>query len=682
MAFRVFLVLAVLSFSPLEPSFFHPTLSFSALPKPLHSFPLHLLFVVSYRGMWLKNKIVDGRLAQQILWLGCTQHFPPHTDLVEFLKNRQMSASLSPAGELSDAIRATPEYAAAVNLEVWAAAKKETFLADLERIRQRKLAELEENFQAKDAARLAEIDSLREELETMALRLQQTGTLLQKKIVAFEKRESAFEARRLDASKRTEELMTEAEQRNRRLVEEGRVARDGLQSQLREKELELQQTLQRLTLAQQEFDALQRFTARIQSRDSEDRTRQSQLEHQLSAASSHMRSQQQEVEFQRRRIAELESTNSELQRACSFYKSELASLTERFNLLNETTHRQQSALILQEKKEVENMSRRQQIADEQTCGSMTANVTCADVLASIATRRARDGSQQVRLEQENRRVASASSASFKASLNPSLHPVSEIEDLRRLVVGLVEQSKADERLARRALRRRQRQASESNRGGATRESAVVVYAEQAPIASGSLKSSAGASKTAPRQASEAQAAEVELSSLSSGRDREDNRADDCSDGSEKDDTTRAGASDFLQRRDEPPSANSSTVYERIDDDPAASHRQSWLHSNTVRADNEDDDDLERVDDDEAIERILARHRGLDNERRVPEEGASIAVNDHDGQHSSNDIAHFVTLLKANRAKLIATGVYSERDSLIEEMDRKIDMYERWCRQLY
>ena len=124
------------------------------------------------------------------------------------------------------------------------------------------------------------------------------------------------------------------------------------------------------------------------------------------------------------------------------------------------------------------------------------------------------------------------------------------------------------------------------------------------------------------------------------------------------------------------------MYERIDDDPAASHRQSWLHSNTVRADNEDEDDLERVDDDEAIERILARHRGLDNERRVPEEGASIAVNDHDGQHSSNDIAHFVTLLKANRAKLIATGVYSERDSLIEEMDRKIDMYERWCRQLY
>ena len=51
-------------------------------------------------------------------------------------------------------------------------------------------------------------------------------------------------------------------------------------------------------------------------------------------------------------------------------------------------------------------------------------------------------------------------------------------------------------------------------------------------------------------------------------------------------------------------------------------------------------------------------------------------------HSSNDIAHFVALMKANREKLMNTGIYASHDPLIEEMDRKIEMYERWCRQLY
>ena len=327
-------------------------------------------------------------------------------------------------------------------------------------------------------------------------------------------------------------------------------------------------------------------------------------------------------------------------------------------------------------------------------------MTCADILASIATRRARDGAIQVTSQRQQRPAnASAGGGALGPLLDPSVHPISEIEELRRLVVGLVQQSKDEEKFARKALQRRRQQLRDDAKASSKKNEGAVcslVYAEQlAPeISRGQTtrtvdhkhfhSAKRSSEDTMPKHPGGDDECGVELSSLSSGRDdgdgcafvqrgqdgptqkdtaldaegviAEDDVKSACSLSKEaRQDDEYGGGFGRLHARDG--SANSSTEYDHV-------NLEDW-HQEQQQGRRDFFFDQEAAQVETAV-----RHR-REQQQQVEQQ-----------EHSSNDIARFVSILKANREKLIGTGVYSTHDPLIQEMDRKIEMYERWCRQLY
>jgi hypothetical protein len=275
--------------------------------------------------------------------------------------------------------------------------------------------------------------------------------------------------------------------------------------------------------------------------------------------------------------------------------------------------------------------------------------------------------------------------------------VSEIEELRRLVVGLAQNSKAE---ARRAERRHRRSMEERRLSPPH----PLVYAEVAqpkPTAAPPKQISNHRKQPVARRAADVDlpdmprgggGGDVELSSLSSGNgdDGEPPVSLQLQGGvplqgtreDELDDVASSAASEVLSVAVQPPSIVPSTAATQVecgdhfDYDNEQAGAPGVLGSATARISSSLNADLS----------ASLEYADYDTFMDPPEDAvtssgtAMVHPTPQDG--SSNDIAHFVAILRSNREKLIATGLYGPQDPLIEEMDRKIEMYDRWCRQLY
>lgn len=335
-------------------------------------------------------------------------------------------------------IRESDEYAAAFDVEVWKAEQKRLFQETLRQELASRCRELELEYAEKDVRRLEDVDSLRRELESMAKRLQTAGASLQHRIANHEKREEAFEARRLRSAQEYEENLQNVQQRHRRQMEESLLRHEQLQTQLREKELSVQQAHQRLAVMQTEYDTLQRFATRLQTAEGEKQTAVSELRQKLEAIGETIKDLQRDNENKANRIVLLEADKNELIAACALYKKQVSEVTEAYNKLTDAVNEERRQLFVREREHVQTMKREHELR--------VANETRFGVDERVLQ-------QHLTLAAEIPAVHLTMGGGTSSARQQQGAPTSEIQELRRLVTTLQEETRLEEKRRRRQERK-------------------------------------------------------------------------------------------------------------------------------------------------------------------------------------------------------------------------------------
>jgi hypothetical protein len=254
-------------------------------------------------------------------------------------------------------VRATEEYAAAFDLEVWKAEQKRVFEAAHATELDRRYKELEIVFAQKDVDRLEEVDSLRRELEVMAKRLNSAGKVLAKRISNLEAREEAFETRRLQLATEHEQRYRELEGRHRRAMDEQFLKHDSIASQMKERNLVAQQTQQRYVVLQQEYDTLQRLVGRLQSRETSESATIAELRQRSESMASTIRELQSTVERKTDDAAKLAAEKEELVAACHLYKEQLRTVSLQYSELMSSVYHQKERALAEEQRRLAAVAR-------------------------------------------------------------------------------------------------------------------------------------------------------------------------------------------------------------------------------------------------------------------------------------------------------------------------------------
>lgn len=265
------------------------------------------------------------------------------------------------ASAASIQIRATEEYAAAFDLEVWKADQKQRFGVSLAAELDRRQKSLELQFAQRDVDRLEEVDKLRRELEVMAKRLNTAGKVLAKRISNQESREEAFETRRLQLATEHEQHYRELEGRHRRAMDEQFLKYEAIASQMKERNLVAQQTQQRYVVLQQEYDTLQRLVGRLQSRETSEAATITELRQRSESMASTIRELQSTIERQSDATTKLASEKEELIAACQLYKDQLRVVSQQYSELTNSVHQQRERQLADEQQRLAAVARHDEL---------------------------------------------------------------------------------------------------------------------------------------------------------------------------------------------------------------------------------------------------------------------------------------------------------------------------------
>ncbi|CCD17724.1 unnamed protein product, partial [Trypanosoma congolense IL3000] len=279
------------------------------------------------------------------------------------------------------AFRGTEEYAAAFDIEVWKAQQRARLRNEISEEKARLQRAVAEEVRKKEAQRISELDSLQQELQQLARRLQLREEALQKRISQFEVREAIFEDRRVKVAEQHEQHLLSLETRTRRQREEASAQVDVLRSQLVERDRAIALLEERLAASEAEYDKLQRCMSRIAA-DEEDKSRVSALEEQLSAANSAMDKLQLSLKERDTELAFVSRERDELKRSCELYKDQLHEIAKRYSQLQQQCYRQERRELQKERSHIEDI-RKQQVIAGRHMGVRSTNVHRYDLLSSL-----------------------------------------------------------------------------------------------------------------------------------------------------------------------------------------------------------------------------------------------------------------------------------------------------------
>jgi hypothetical protein len=254
-----------------------------------------------------------------------------------------------------DEVRLTEEYAAAFDLEVWKAQQRQVFRRELDVERERMVLALQAEFHERELKRISEIDHLRAELEAMAQRLQQSGKALKKRVANHERREEAFDQRRLEISREHEARLHDVESKTRRLLDEANAKVDLLNAELRDRDIVNHQLHERLAATQNEYDQLQRMTSRLQANEGSQQKVAMDLQRELQQSSADAQRLTAELDRTRRLLEDAVKEKKQVAAAAHFYKQQLMRLADKYNALTEEYHRQFREQLEEDKRKLEQL---------------------------------------------------------------------------------------------------------------------------------------------------------------------------------------------------------------------------------------------------------------------------------------------------------------------------------------
>ncbi|ORC87071.1 uncharacterized protein TM35_000242210 [Trypanosoma theileri] len=256
------------------------------------------------------------------------------------------------------AFRGTEEYAAAFDLEVWKAQQRARLREEMSEERREK-----EKVKKKEKSReeLSELEGLRAELVALAGRLRRREEALQRRVAAFEAREAAADGRRVRVAEQHERHLLAVEARARRQLEEAAVQQEELRAQLRERERTVAHLEERRRAVESEYDSLQRCLARNLTED-EDKARVRVLEEQLATANAAVMKLQLRLKERESELMSVQKERDQLVETSKLYKDQLTQLTQRYGELQEQWHSREQALLEEERRRLEEDKRRHQLA--------------------------------------------------------------------------------------------------------------------------------------------------------------------------------------------------------------------------------------------------------------------------------------------------------------------------------
>ncbi|EKG06250.1 hypothetical protein TCSYLVIO_002653 [Trypanosoma cruzi] len=296
-------------------------------------------------------------------------------------------------GSVTAAFRGTEEYAAAFDLELWKAQQQARLRSELNEEKKRLKKEVAAEVRKKEEQRLGDLDTVRQDLEQVARRLQIREETLQKRISQFEAREAVFEARRVKVAEQHEQHLLSVEGRTRRQLEEAVVRQGVLQAQLREREDTITRLEEKLRAAESEHDALQRCMARHVAED-EDKARITRLEEELASANAAVTTLQLKLKERESELVVARKERDQFQEASKLSRDQLGQLARRYSELQKQWQQRERMLLDEEKRRLEEDKRRHQLVTLQA-GSETKGVYRHDVLGhqfteGIVSREVRD----------------------------------------------------------------------------------------------------------------------------------------------------------------------------------------------------------------------------------------------------------------------------------------------------
>ena len=254
-------------------------------------------------------------------------------------------------------VRETVEYEAAFDLELWKVEERNRFQLELQKERVQLIDSLERLYVQKDVARLEEIDGMRRDLEAMGQRLQQAGAVLQKRLLSQEKREDAMNQRRRLLSEEHEEHLRRMEARHRSALEESSLRQHQLEGVLKDRESTNQQLELRLHRSLREYDVLQRAVAQMQSRE----RGSVEAVAELTTAAEHLRQVTKSLQDQiDSKDTLLKVASTDLQAALAEikrYKEKLADVSSKYKTLKaQCTHQQEQWLSMERERLLADMN--------------------------------------------------------------------------------------------------------------------------------------------------------------------------------------------------------------------------------------------------------------------------------------------------------------------------------------
>ncbi|CBZ28573.1 conserved hypothetical protein [Leishmania mexicana MHOM/GT/2001/U1103] len=245
-------------------------------------------------------------------------------------------ASLSPQVQMDSAIRATDEYAAAFDLEVWKAQQQLRYQAQLRQAKERLERRLGKEARESEKKKMAELERLRQELEAMGHRLQVASETLEKRTAQLDAREAAFNMKRVKVAEQHEAYVARAEEQARRTREEAQLAQSSLQARLQEKDRTILQLQERVSSAQQEYDLLRRRAARYLSEQNDtDGQRLREQECALSLSQTQLAETQRQLREKSADVVRLAESQASLEQQLHELKRQLAIVTRKYHRLRE-----------------------------------------------------------------------------------------------------------------------------------------------------------------------------------------------------------------------------------------------------------------------------------------------------------------------------------------------------------
>ncbi|CAJ1028938.1 hypothetical protein, conserved [Leishmania lindenbergi] len=244
--------------------------------------------------------------------------------------------SSSPQVKLDSAIRTTDEYAAAFDLEVWKAQQQLQYQAQLRQAKERLERRLRKEARESEKKKMAELEQLRQELETMGHRLQVAGETLEKRTAQLDACEAAFNMKRVKVAEQHEAYVARAEEQVRRSREEAQISQSSLQARLQEKDRTIQQLQERVSSAQQEYDLLRRRAARYLTEQTDtDGQRLREQECAPSLAQTQLAEVQRQLREKSADVDRLAESKATLEQQLYEFKRQLAIVTRKYHRLCE-----------------------------------------------------------------------------------------------------------------------------------------------------------------------------------------------------------------------------------------------------------------------------------------------------------------------------------------------------------